>query len=577
MTQDLPRRDAVVPELADDDLDEIEWLARDAPLRLVAQTIHSMGGKARSAAIRQKLEGRIGRDFTWKTWWDRVLPAVKESGYFLYRGSQSITLVTRVDNIPDQPWGSLPTPIKASKGTSSSASEWRKWFTSPQTEMPPGRFPTKPAINVLGKFNAKDIGPGLERAAWGAETFLDSGTPTLQPAVGWSEALSRGFNRYKELSNPESSDPLSYRVGYLLTRLYNVAADVNDSPASVRSMSSVHSGKLAESLRSAGAIPGLPLPWRQEFTAGMWLGWRETKYARAFFETSRSHSQMERMQQVALALEIVSSGLREPGKTRRFLEFDRILDRLFPGDRTRLLCELMVGARAGKAPAEGVLDYIGASRHAAKSPSSPDRLDMLVIASLLLADGQHGVADRASHELGETLADGGEERSKVWEGLLTQVQEHIDNLGQKYQDELKACERSFEKRLEENRQREEMLNNQVRRLQHQITVNREEAKMDILQDTVTVITETLQDFRQTHSNPTDTVRHIEARLMLAMRVAGAEEFGTVGETVPYDAVRHWSADHPSKGSPVRISAPGAVMTGKATVDRILIKASVETL
>ena len=443
--------------------------------------------------------------------------------------------------------------------------------------MPPSRFPTKPAIDVLGKFNAKDIGPGLEKTAWGAETFLDSGIPTLQPAVGWSEALSRGFDRYKELTNPESSDLLSYRVGYLLTRLFNVAADANGSPASIRSVSSEHSEKLAESLRSAGAFPGLRLPWKQEFTAGMWRGWGETKYARAFFETSCSHSQMERMQQVALALEIVSSGLREPGKARRFPEFDRILDRLLPGDRTRLLCELMVGARAGKTPGEGVLAYIGASRHAAKSPSPPDRLDMLIIASLLLTDGQHGVADRASHELGETLAGGGEGRSRVWEGLLTQVQEHIDNLGQKHQNELKACERSFERRLEDNRQREETLNNQVRRLQHQISVNREEAKMDILQDTVTVITETLQDFRQTHSNPADAVRHIEARLSLAMRVAGAEEFGIVGETVPYDPVRHWSADHPPKGSPIRISAPGAVMTGKATVDRILIKASVETL
>ena len=115
MTQDLPKQDAVVLELSDDDLDEIEWLARDAPLRLVAQTIRSMGDKARSAAIKKKLEGRIGRDFTWKTWWDRVLPAVRESRYFLYRDRQPITLAARVDSIPDQAWESLPTPVKSSK------------------------------------------------------------------------------------------------------------------------------------------------------------------------------------------------------------------------------------------------------------------------------------------------------------------------------------------------------------------------------------------------------------------------------------------------------------------------------
>ena len=110
MTQDLPKQDAVVLELSNDDLDEIEWLARDAPLRLVAQTIRSMGDKAKSAAIKKKLEGRIGKDFTWKTWWERVLPAVRESRYFLYRDRQPITLAARVDSIPDQAWESLPTP-----------------------------------------------------------------------------------------------------------------------------------------------------------------------------------------------------------------------------------------------------------------------------------------------------------------------------------------------------------------------------------------------------------------------------------------------------------------------------------
>ena len=99
--------------------------------------------------------------------------------------------------------------------------------------------------------------------------------------------------------------------------------------------------------------------------------------------------------------------------------------------------------------------------------------------------------------------------------------------------------------------------------------------MDILQDTVTVITETLQDVRQSKYNPEEAFPHIEARLMLALRVAGAEEFGTVGETVPYNPGRHRSANNLPKGFPVRIYASGAVMTGKTTGDRILIKAAVE--
>ena len=575
MLPNLPEQDIAVLAQSDGGLEETERLARDAPLVLVAQTIHSLGGNAKSADIRKQLEAHIGKDFAWKTWWDRVLPAVKDSRNFGYRGSRSITLMTPVENVPHTPWEGLPASAKGSKTKSPSVADWRNWFKSPNPGMPPGRFPTKPATNALGKFNAKDIGPALEKTLWGTETFLDLEVPTPQPAVGWSEALTRAFNRYREVSELEAANSLPAQVGYILTRLFNVAVNANDLPESMRPKSSDFGERLAESLRSAWEFPGQPVAWKQEFTAGMWRGWEDLKYARAFFETVCSNPQVGRREQAALALQIVVSGLCEPADARRFSAFDRVLDRLPAGDRTQSLCELIVGAGAGNSSSEGVLAYIGASRHVARPPSPSARLNLLVIASLLLTGGQQGIAQQASRELREVLVGNSKDATdNVWEGLLTQVRDYINNLEQAHAEELERQRRSLDDQLEEQRWKVENLSQEVDRLRSQIVAGREESRMDILQDIVAVISGTLQEIRQPDTSVTEPLRYVEPKLVLALRAAGAHEFGTVGDLVPYDPVMHKAGEHIPLHTPVRVSARGAIMSGKFTGDRVVLKAIV---
>ena len=575
MPPDLPEQDTAVLGQSDGCLEETEWLARDAPLVLVAQTIHSMGGKAKSADIRKKLEAHIGKDFAWKTWWDRVLPAVKDTRNFGYRGSRSIALMTPVERVPDTPWKGLPASAKVSKTKSPSVADWRNWFKSPNSGMPPGRFPNKPVINALGKFNGKDIGPALEKTLWGAETFLGVEFPAPQPAVGWSEALTRAFNRYREVSELEVANSLSGQVGYLLTRLFNVGVNANDLPESLRPKSSDLGGRLAESLRSAWEFPRQPVAWKQEFTAGIWRGWEAPKYARAFFETACSNPQVGRREQAALALQIIVGGLREPADARRFSAFDRILDRLPAGDRTQSLCELIVGAGAGNNSNEGVLAYIGASRHVARPPSPSARLNLLVIASLLLTDGQQRVAQQASRELREVLVGNSKDATgNVWEVLLARVRDHINNLEQAHAEELERQRQSLDDQLEEQRWKVENLGREVDRLRSQIVAGREVSRMDILQDILAVISGALQEIRQQDTSITEPLRYVEPKLVLALRAAGAQEFGTVGDIVPYDPVMHKAGEYIPLHSPVRVSARGAIMPGKFTGDRVVLKAMV---
>ena len=99
--------------------------------------------------------------------------------------------------------------------------------------------------------------------------------------------------------------------------------------------------------------------------------------------------------------------------------------------------------------------------------------------------------------------------------------------------------------------------------------------MDIRQDMLTVIGETLQSFRRRQYSGEEMLGHIEARLSLALQAGGAEEFGTVGETASFDPIVHHAAVDIPIGDPVRVVAPGSMVRGKLTGDRILIKAQVE--
>ena len=50
--------------------------------------------------------------------------------------------------------------------------------------------------------------------------------------------------------------------------------------------------------------------------------------------------------------------------------------------------------------------------------------------------------------------------------------------------------------------------------------------------------------------------------------------GTAGDVVPYDPKFHHSPDSISRGTPVRLSAPGVIVRGGSLGDRVILKANV---
>ncbi len=536
------------------------WVS-EAPLKLVAWALESTGRTAKTVAIREKITSNVVQDFNWKTWWRRVLPAVKESRHFSVRSNNSIRLMAKLDDIPARRWEHLPSPAKKPRQKSPSVGDWRAWFLNPTPEPPPARWPTKAAYNALTKLPTKDITPALERTMWGAGEFLASDSLSGQAATAWMESVSRAFVRFRDLEDLESVSSGARSVAELLARLVIVARFTTQA---------------VECLVSTGSFSNRPCVWQQGFAAGMWRAMQgaenhTSELPRALLAHVEPPSRTE------LARDLILGALLGPDPTREHFKLDRLLDQLSVRDRAKLILELMVRAGTEDSSADRLRDYIANSRYVGRlSASDGQRLDVLVIASLLLTDGSGPIVRQASQEIREVLASpSGRKQRPIWRGLLTEAEQHIDDLRREHRIAVRDLQSHYESQLEDSRRQKEELTKQVQSLRSQIAAGREESKLDIRQDMLTVIADTLQSLRRWQDSEDRVAHHVEARLILALRAGGAEEFGVVGEKSPYNPAHHQASTEITVDSPVRVSAPGAIVRGSLTGDRILVKALVE--
>ena len=558
MTLQESQQDTGLESLEGVEPEALDSWASEAPLKLVAWALESMGRRGTSRDIREKLEGRFVREPGWNVWWARVRLGMKAASRQFRMGSNNaVTLLTNAVDIPALPWDSLPRPPKNPK-KALPLSEWRKWFLSTASEPAPGAWPPKAASNGFAKMAAGDIERALGRAMEGASDCLAKDKPSPQGAAWWMLAMHRAWLRFREVAGQDAVAQKALGAGELFGRLASAANYAQES---------------LDQLLSAAEVRAQSDHWRREFATGMWRA----------FQDPRSGSAGDLLGalsgapgQAALARELVPAAFRAVDSQERSLALDPALDRLSLAARTSLMRDLMVRSAAGEASGEGVLAFFAASRHAGALPTSTERLDLLVTAALVLRDSTGIVTRQASEIIGQAVADSPPDAyGVVWCGLLAGVREHIDNLHKEHGHDLENLRLSHERQLEERRMEGGRQDQEIRRLRTQILSSREESRMDILEDILTVLSETLQSIRPLEDRPEELFRHVEARLALALRAGGAEEFGTIGETVSYDPTQHQAATEIPIRSPVCVAARGAVMRGKVTGDRVLMKARVE--
>ena len=225
---------------------------------------------------------------------------------------------------------------------------------------------------------------------------------------------------------------------------------------------------------------------------------------------------------------------------------------------------------SGNVPTQMALNYVDHKRSSITQPTG--WLNILVLATLLLTDGRGPVVDLASQQIREALEDPSD--VLFWSGLLAGGRRHIADLHERQAAELERQRSCYENKLEERRSEAERLSDTVQRLHAEIAAGREMSRMDILQDILMVVTETLQSLHGSQDSPEQMLRRVEANLKLALRAGGGEEFGTVDDIVPYDPLRHHAEHYVPSGTPVRISSPGSIIPGNIAGDRVLLKAGV---
>ena len=535
--------DPIGPSSADDSIaEEFDSWAKKSPVKLVALALAACGGAGSNIDIRDQLSGKAPLSPNWGSWWKRnQLKLANLPDHFRISSKGDSTEYALQSNVMDVPqdW---------TEPKSASLTDWKAWLSADTHEPPPGRFPTKPVADALAKWEAKSVEKTLLRLMVASEQLSSAGDLSAQAAESWLRALAQAIVRRIEVGGIDTRGYIAARAGETLARLAHVAGDRVPQ----------------DLLLQAGALDGEIDAWRRGFVAGLWEAF-EGDDAREMY--SRSSTLLGRQARTDLARKLALAAF-DPGYSgRRNLELDRLLDMLPHDQRTRILQEMVASATVSQK--EGVLDYIGNSRHA----SGPEFLGLRMMAIFALADPKGDPAKlEGTLKAGDPNFNGVLQVSNPEPLLQTIQKEHfrdIENLQQTHASEI---ERNYQEK-EQLRQQISRLSQQVQERNAELDARREESRLEIRQDMLLAVGEVLQSMylRPHGGEPSETV---EAGLTLALRAGGADLLEAPGKIVEFRPQWHQASGDLTVAALVKVLAPGVIVRGGVHGDRVLLKAQV---
>ena len=358
--------------------EELASWAEEAPLKLIALVLSIKGGKEKLANVKKVLEVVPGCKSS--TWWSpnqAKLKLPEMEGHFEVRKTE-VALRSNFAEVP--PDADLLSFLQ---------SKWRDWlFEDPSVPVIWEEWPVKESFDALDKAIARlrsgESEQPLRNTLQGVQGFLQpKRKKTPKAALNWLETLSR--IHLKRDDGAGIHDDLTVDTGEVLLELCQIAGY----------------NKSGQWLLQAYTLLGMPDTWRQGFAAGMWTassGPAANVAARRRLFNSVS-SLMGRQGRVDLTREIALAAFRADDATRYYpepSEIDRILSELTSSEEAQRLLELIaLSSDASLQDKDKLLRYVADSRHS----NGPDRLNLLVLATLLLTDGQGPVAEQTSQEL----------------------------------------------------------------------------------------------------------------------------------------------------------------------------------
>ena len=549
------------------------WV-KEAPLKLIASALESVENRTgKPGVIREVLEDRVELDPKWPTWWKRVKPMLEKSGHFIGGKQNAIILLGNAAGIVPQPLP--PPPGKKSRTTRGKTPaqpkrEWLERLTDELEKLPPSRAPTKPAYNALEKCPDGDLTKALNLISQAATKFLDANQnaqasrTTQKSAAGWVGLVSRAASSWRDRIGPYSNADSAQSVGTLLARLIKAAGYPQESRFW---------------LNRTGDLAGNRLVmWPRAFAAGVWQSFDGSRDGAREWVESLFHGSTHE-DRLALAREIALASFNKADSSMRNSQLESLLGIFRPSERIDVIRNVVIRSALGEAPKDRVLDFVAHICRSNEWPEPIARLNLLVLASLLLSDGSGPVPIIASQEIGAALdaetapVDEAPPGDALWSSLLSDSKQRVTEIQQRWNDRLDN------ERVRHDEEREKLLreNNtlckRVEELSAEIERNREQSKLDILEDPLRVIAENLKWIRQRRDDPVEMLHQAEVGLSLALRAGGAELIAA-GETVHYEPSQHETEGYVPVGSQVRITELGAVVPGKFTGGKVLLKALV---
>lgn len=538
-----------------------EWITK-APLRLLACALDGMPNRTGKVGdIKAALQDLVEPARKWKVWWDLVRSMLDDVEAFK-RSKTGITLIA--EEITDVPAYPLPTKARKAAPHSRQSSpsryemlKWQQWFEGRSDDLPSknGR-PVNAAFAAIDECPASAIKPALYRIIRAAEELLSSDKPPQSAAAGWAQLLSLTALRLRIQYDHHDDATLPAHIAGLIARLSAVAAFPRET---------------GHWISQAGALPdGEPETWRSAFASGLWNILPRSRHdLRIWFD--KAFAQMAPRDKAAIASEIALAAFTAGGSPISPAAIDGLLAPLSAEDKPVFLRNLIVRSAAGKADQRNALNYIA---HSQNELPHTHQINIGALASVLLTNAPTSLTEHAAQKIAQALDDPANSTNPAWDALLSKSRQRIAELRANWQSDISALKEELENRQRSYETRLAERDDLVARLRAEIAAGREESRMDIRQDMLIVISETLHSLHQKQYAPAKMLQLVNDRLRLALRAGGGEEFGSIGESVDYDPVRHQATGSIKPGAPVHIAFPGAIVRGKMTGDRILVKASV---
>ena len=516
----------------------LRWQEKD-PMRLVAAALVDLGGKARTSDLKSRLANKVIDPEDWSRWWKRVQNALKESNQFSYDPRKGVSLDANpadiqsvsLDELPASPRNARPKTVRTDPATR--LAEWVTWVQSDEKpDATPGGVPPEALLSILQELPASITSVSINRLVFGIEQrILASKKPSASSSQIWMKALVAVLQRWLGSSNaPEI--PLTSITALVARVLEDATLDsgkeATDWLAEYASRSKANVDDLAQALLSAS---------------------RETPDG-IYHMLLMMHRTLDTSTRVALWQQLVQP-ISYDASMPRTGQWLRILE---PVERAEVLWSLLLTVLDKASIAE-----IGSLLQKEWSLSDvPERGHLFKV--VLLAWLSHEQLRPACKTMLETVTDSGRDDHSPEDSHMAEWKQMAQSLAQ---NEIEHLRVSMEREMDSIRGilrdaegASDRAERQAKYLQGELQKASRGAALDLKRDAILVLGETLQ---QLVASPDPSSRKVEdatAGIMLALAALGADTFGEVGETLPFNPKIHEVSQPPAIGAPVRTIAPG---------------------